>query len=80
MMKRRGADAQPNTGQRRERASKCLRERCDLAKRPDWSVLHGLYLKPNLSGALQRQRTSSIRCGDAGRPGESTRRLEWKTQ
>ena len=52
-MKRRGADAQPNTEQRRERASNCLREHCDLSRRPDWSVLHRLYLRPNLSCALQ---------------------------
>jgi hypothetical protein len=79
MMSRRGADAQPNTEPRRERASKCLRQRCDLAKWPDWSVLHDLYLKPNLNGALQSQRTGSIRCG-AGSLGNFTRRLEWTAQ
>ena len=58
-MKRRGAGAQPNTKQRRERTSKCLRERCDLAKPPDLRVSHDRYLKPNLGCVLQRQRTGS---------------------
>jgi hypothetical protein len=65
MMKRRGAGAQPNTEQRRERPSKCLRERCDLAKGPDLPVSHDPLpeAKSRLCSAEAAHRFDSMRRG-----------------
>ena len=45
------------------RAPEPPRDRCDLGKRPDLSVWHDSYLKPNLGCAPQRQRAVQFDAG-----------------
>lgn len=67
MTLRNGA-AHSTTDHRGERAPARFHDGCGFGERPDSSILHDPYLKPNLGCVLQRQRSGSIR-GDAERVG-----------